>query len=296
MQALRTPDARFDNLSGFPYEPRYLFHGDLRMHYVDEGSRDGPVVLLLHGEPTWSYLYRKMIPVFLRAGCRVVAPDLFGFGRSDKPAARSDYSYQFHVDSLHHLLNTTALSNISLFCQDWGGLLGLRVVGEVPGRFARVVAANTFLPTGDLPLTEGFIRWREYSQKVPELHCGGVVRGGCVQTLPPDVIAACDAPFPDETYKAGARAFPMLVPATPNDPASPANRAAWEELRRWEKPFLTLFGDGDPVTRGGERYLQRRIPGAAGQPHAVIPTAGHFLQEDQGEAVADRVVAFMKNS
>ncbi len=295
MQILRTPDERFANLPGFPFAPHYVEipSGDgarLRVHYVDEGPADADPVLCLHGEPSWSYLYRKMIPVITAAGHRVVAPDLVGFGRSDKPAERSDYSYQRHVDWLRATVETLDLRRITLVCQDWGGLLGLRLVGEHPDRFARVVAANTFLPTGDGTPSEAFLAWRAFSQKVPVFPTGQILQGATVTELPSAVVAAYDAPFPDESYKSGARQFPLLVPIAPDDPAGPANRAAWQVLERFEKPFLTAFSDGDPVTRGGDVAFQQRIPGARGQQHVTIAGGGHFLQEDCGEELA-RVVA-----
>lgn len=294
MQSLRTPDAAFENLPGYPFAPHHVDVGDgLRMHYVDEGPRDGRVVLLLHGEPSWSYLYRKMIPVLTKAGLRAVAPDLVGFGKSDKPTPRTEYTYARHVAWLVRAIESLELRDVTLFCQDWGGLLGLRIVGEHPGRFARVVAANTFLPTGDLPMPDAFLAWRTFSQTVPEFPTGAIVEKGCARPISPEVRAAYDAPFPDETYKEGARQFPTLVPASPDDPASPANRAAWEVLQRFDKPFLTLFGDKDPITRGADRLLQALIPGAAGQPHGTIANAGHFLQEDAGEELAEHVVRFV---
>jgi haloalkane dehalogenase len=295
LQILRTPDERFANLPGFPFAPHYVEipSGDgarLRVHYVDEGPADADPVLCLHGEPSWSYLYRKMIPVITAAGHRVVAPDLVGFGRSDKPAERSDYSYQRHVDWLRATVETLDLRRITLVCQDWGGLLGLRLVGEHPDRFARVVAANTFLPTGDGTPSEAFLAWRAFSQKVPVFPTGQILQGATLTELPSGVVAAYDAPFPDESYKSGARQFPLLVPIAPDDPAGPANRAAWQVLERFEKPFLTAFSDGDPVTRGGDVAFQQRIPGARGQQHVTIAGGGHFLQEDCGEELA-RVVA-----
>jgi haloalkane dehalogenase len=289
MEVLRTPDDRFTNLPGYPFAPHYIDADGLRVHYVDEGPRSAPV-LLLHGEPSWSYLYRKMIGVISAAGHRCIAPDLVGFGRSDKPAARADYTYQHHVDWMRRVVEGLDLRNITLVCQDWGGLIGLRLVAEHPDRFARVVAANTFLPTGDVAPGQAFFAWREYSQTTPNFHVGGIVKGGCATALSPAVIAAYDAPFPDDRYKAGARQFPLLVPATPDDPAAPANRAAWEVLRRLTKPFLTAFSDTDPVTAGGDRIFQREIPGCAGQPHTTITGAGHFLQEDKGEDLARVVV------
>ncbi len=292
-EVLRTPDERFAGLPGYTFQPRYLDVDGLRIHTVDEGSREAAPVLLLHGEPSWSYLYRTMIPVLTAAGHRAVAPDLVGFGRSDKPARREDYTYQRHVDWMRATVEALDLRGITLVCQDWGGLIGLRLVAEMPGRFARVVAANTFLPTGDHDPGPAFHRWRRYSQETPRFHAGGIVRGGCVTPLSPEVVAAYDAPFPDDRHLAGARQFPILVPVTPDDPAAGPNREAWEELRRWTRPFLCAFSDQDPITRGADRVFRRLVPGAEGQPHTVIENAGHFLQEDQGERLAAVLVDFM---
>jgi haloalkane dehalogenase len=293
MDALRTPDERFAGLPGYPFAPHYVEVDGLRIHHLDEGPRHGEVVLMLHGEPSWSYLYRKMIPVITAAGHRAVAPDLVGFGRSDKPAARVDYTYERHVAWMRGLVESLDLRDVTLVCQDWGGLIGLRLVAEMEGRFARVVAANTFLPTGDQDPGEAFRAWQSYSQTVPDFHAGGIVKGGCVTELPPEVIAAYNAPFPDDSYKQGARQFPLLVPTRPDDPASAANRRAWEVLTRWDRPVLTAFGDSDAITRGADRVLQKLIPGAAGQPHTTLTGAGHFLQEDRGEELAQVVIDFM---
>ena len=295
MEVLRTPDDRFHNLSGYPFAPQYVDVGGLRIHYVDEGPPEAAPILLLHGEPSWSYLYRKMIPILADAGHRCIAPDLVGFGRSDKPAAREEYTYQRHVDWMRGLIEALALREITLMCQDWGGLIGLRLVAEDADRFARVVAANTFLPTGDVPPGPAFQMWREYSQTTPRLHVGGIVKGGCATEISEAVVAAYDAPFPDDRYTAGARQFPMLVPISPDDPAAPANRAAWNALRRWTKPFLTAFSDADPVTQGADRILQSEIPGAQGQPHTTLTGAGHFLQEDRGEELARVVDRFVRH-
>jgi len=292
MEALRTPDDRFAALPGYAFGPHYVDADGLRIHYVDEGPRPAYPVLMLHGEPSWSYLYRKMIPIITAAGYRAVAPDLVGFGRSDKPTRRTDYTYQRHVDWMCGLIERLDLHHITLVCQDWGGLIGLRLAAEHPERFARVVAANTFLPTGDTPPGPAFLAWQKFSQETPEFPVGSIVRGGCVTTLDAGVIAAYDAPFPDETYKAGARQFPMLVPTTPDDPAAIPSRKAWEVLSHWTKPFLTAFSDGDPITAGADKILQQAIPGASGQPHTTITGGGHFLQEDQGEALAGCVVDF----
>ena len=299
MQTLRTPDERFVGLSGFDFDPHYAEvadgdGGSLRVHYLREGARDAPVVLLMHGEPSWSYLYRKMIPVLTGAGLQVVAPDLVGFGRSDKPAARGDYSFARHVEWMRELLfDRLDLRDATLVGQDWGGLIGLRLVGEHPRRFARVVAANTFLPTGDRSPGEAFFAWQRFSQEVEVFPTGGIVKGGCVKDVPDDVPAAYDAPFPDESYKAGARAFPMLVPSRPDDPAHDDNVAAWVGLAAFDRPFLCAFSDGDPITRGADRNLKERIAGAQGQPHTTIVGGGHFLQEDGGEELAQVVVSFV---
>jgi haloalkane dehalogenase len=293
MDVLRTPDDCFADLPDYDFAPRYADVDGLRVHFVDEGERDAAPVLMMHGEPSWSYLYRKMVPVVARAGHRVLAPDLVGFGRSDKPASREDYTYQRHVDWMRGLLlETLALRDITLVCQDWGGLIGLRLVAEHPERFARVVAANTLLPTGDQPAGDAFMAWRKFSQEVPEFPVGRILQGATRTELSPEVMAAYDAPFPDESYKAGARQFPLLVPITPDDPAAPANRAAWESLRSFDKPFLTAFSDGDPITSAfADTFLE--IPGTKGQPHTTIRGGGHFLQEDCGEDLAQVVVDFI---
>ncbi|SFF02987.1 haloalkane dehalogenase [Blastococcus tunisiensis] len=292
MEILRTPDERFADLPDFPYEPRYVeVDGGLRVAYVEDGPADGETVLLLHGEPSWSFLYRTMIPVLAGAGLRVVAPDLVGFGRSDKPAAREDYSYAGHVGWMREaLFERLDLRDVTLVCQDWGGLIGLRLVAENPDRFARVVVANTGLPTGDQKMSDAFLAWQRFSQESPQFQIGRIVGNGTVGGLTPDVVAAYDAPFPDDSYTAGARVFPALVPTRPDDPAAAANRAAWEVLSRWDKPFLTAFSDGDPITGGGERVFQKLVPGAHGMSHTTLPGGGHFLQEDVGPELA-RVVA-----
>ena len=301
MKTLRTPDERFSSLPDFPYAPHYEEVGDgdggtLRVHYLQEGDPDAPVVLLMHGEPSWSYLYRKMIPVLTAERLQIVAPDLVGFGRSDKPSERSDYTYARHVEWMRELLfDHLGLTDITLVGQDWGGLIGLRLVGEHPGRFARVVAANTFLPTGDSPPGDAFFNWQRFSQEVEVFPTGFIVNSGCGTDLLPEVQAAYDAPFPDESFKAGARAFPMLVPSSPDDPAHDANVAAWAGLATFPRPFLTAFGDSDPITKGSDRALQERIAGAKGQPHTTIVGGGHFLQEDRGEDLARVVAAFVRS-
>jgi haloalkane dehalogenase len=295
MEKLRTPDDRFASLPGYPFAPHYVEvpdgeGGELRVHYVDEGPADADPVLLLHGEPSWSFLYRKMIPVITAAGHRAIAPDLVGFGRSDKPSKRDDYTYQRHVDWMRAVLEQLDLRNITFVGQDWGGLIGLRLVAEHPDRFARVVAANTFLPTGDRDPGDAFLAWQKFSQETPAFPVGRIVNGGCVTELSEDVIAAYDAPFPDETYKEGARQFPLLVPTSPSDPAAEPNRRAWEVLSKFDQPFLTAFSDSDPITGGADRVLQESIPGAKGRPHTTLTVWGHFLQEDVGEELARVIV------
>ncbi len=289
---LRTPDERFSDLPGYDFAPHYTDVDGLRVHHLDEGPRDAAPVLMLHGEPSWSYLYRHMVPVLTGAGLRAVAPDLVGFGRSDKPTDRRAYSYQGHVDWMASWLEAVDLSGITLICQDWGSLIGLRLVAEHPDRFARVVVANGFLPTADRRTPPAFHVWRAFALHSPVLPVGRIVDVGCRRKLTREERAAYDAPYPSAAYKAGARAFPALVPTSPDDPAVPANRAAWDELGRWEKPFLTLFGAGDPILGRADRPLQQHVPGAQGQPHDRLP-GGHFVQEDQGTEIARRVAAWI---
>jgi haloalkane dehalogenase len=299
METLRTPDRCFEGLPGYEWAAHYADvpdqdGGTLRMHYLDEGPPDGLTVLLLHGEPSWSYLYRHMIPVLAGAGLRAVAPDLVGFGRSDKPTPRSEYTFARHVEWTRSLLfDHLDLTRVNLVCQDWGGLIGLRLVGEHPDRFARVVVANSYLPTGDSPPGEAFLNWLRFSQEVDVFPAGTIVNFGCTTDLSPEVVAAYDAPFPDQTYAEGARQFPKLVPVSPDDPAAEANRAAWKVLETFDKPVLTAFSDGDPITAGSDKVLQARIPGAKGQPHTTIAGGGHFLQEDRGPQLAEVVVGFV---
>ena len=298
MKILRTPDERFENLPDYPFEPNYLEvpdgqGGNLRIHYLDEGPKDtGSTVLLMHGEPSWSYLYRKMIPIIIEAGHRAVAPDLVGFGKSDKPASRDDYTYNRHVDWMLAWLEKAGLKNITLFCQDWGSLIGLRLVGARPELFDRVIVGNGGLPAGGGQVSEAFLNWQKFSQTVEVFEPGNIMRNA-LKNPTPEIIGAYNAPFPDQSYVEGARIFPSLVPTSDDDPAVPANQKAWEVLSKFEKPFLTTFSDGDPVTAGGEKNLQARIPGAEGQPHTTIKDAGHFLQEDKGEELAGVIVDFI---
>ena len=296
MQVLRTPEACFDKLPDYPFAPNYVSVDGLRMHYVDTGPRDGAVMLLLHGEPSWSFLYRHMIPPLAAAGFRVIAPDLVGFGKSDKPARVDAYSYAGHVRWMTSFVEALDLEAITLFCQDWGSLIGLRVAAEHQHRFARIALGNGGLPTGDETLPRAFLVWRAFARLSPWFPIGRIIDKGTVSELSPAVRAAYDAPFPSARYKAGARAFPMLVPTAPDDPASAANRAAWEVFCRWEKPFLTCFSNRDPITRGGERVWQERVPGARHGAHVRIRNAGHFLQEDQGPELAGLLIDFARNA
>ena len=330
MKSVRTPEERFENLPGYPFDPNYLQipAGDgeeLRMHYLDEGPRDGEVILCLHGQPTWSYLYRKMIPVLVDSGYRVIAPDLIGFGKSDKPASRSDYTYANHVAWLSSLISGLEITDLTLICQDWGGLLGLRTLTEHPDWFARAVVANTGLPdakgipdemaapmramlaeTPALPIPEmfeklranengvGFMYWIKYCAEYPDLDIAAVVNGSSGENMTADEIRAYESPFPDDTFKQGARQFPSLVPIFPDDPAIPGNREGWKVLEAFNKPLITIFGDSDPVSQGGHKRFQNSVPGARGQKHQILEGVGHFLQEEIGEQFAALIVDFCK--
>jgi haloalkane dehalogenase len=291
---LRTDESRFAAVPGFPYEPAYAEVGGLRMAYVSAGPADGPVALLLHGEPTWSFLYRKVLPVLADAGIRAVAPDLVGFGRSDKPPAAA-HSYAAHVEWVRALaFDVLDLRDVTVVGQDWGGLIGLRVAAENDDRVARVVAANTGLPTGEHGMPAEWWAFRRAVEKAPELDVGRFVQSGCRTRLPDEVRAAYDAPFPDESYKAGPRVMPGLVPVSLEDPAAPANLAAWQALRSWRKPFLCAFSDGDPITGPMAPVLRSWVPGAEGLDHPTIEGAGHFLQEDAGGRLGEEIAAFMR--
>jgi haloalkane dehalogenase len=293
LEFVRTPDERFADLPDWPYEPRYVDVDGLRMAYVDEGPADGRTVLLLHGEPTWGYLYRRMLPTLTAAGLRAVVPDLIGFGRSDKPTARESYTYAGHVAWLRSFVEQLDLRDIVLFGQDWGGLLGLRLAAEHPDRFDRLVAANTFLPDG-APAGEGFLQWQAASQAMAFLDAGKLLqRATLARTLSDGEVDAYRAPFPSEEYMAGARQFPVLVPTGPDDPAVPANRAAWAVLEQWERPVLTLWAPDDVVLGRLQDTLVKRIPGAAGQPHQTFSPAGHFIQDDVGEQLAKAIVDWL---
>jgi haloalkane dehalogenase len=318
MGVLRTPDERFAGLPDYPFEPRYVqVETDgivpVRMHYVDAGPMDGPVVLLLHGQPTWSFLYRKVIGALTAAGLRAIAPDNIGFGRSDKLTERTDYTFGRHIDWLHSLVTGLDLRDVTLVVQDWGGPIGLSVLARDPDRFARVVATNTILHTGD-PALAGKLAWANYGvgdgrvmleerlldyvlyfQRAPDI-VPSLLLNTVSGPLPSNVLAAYDAPFPDRSYKAGLRQLTALVPLTRNDPGAAIGRATMAALERWERPFLTAYSDGDPSTRGWDAVFRERVPGAAGQDHTTITGAAHFVQEQQGEQLGDVIVGFVRNA
>jgi haloalkane dehalogenase len=303
MTALRTPDDRFAGLEAWPYEPRYVDVGDgLRMHYVDEGPRTAAPVLLTHGEPTWGYLYRKLIPGLVAAGQRVVVPDLIGFGRSDKPGERNAYTYVRHVEWTGALLRALDLRDVVLFGQDWGALIFLVHVAGEPDRFAGVVAANTALPDPDVRVEDlppeavaPFLSWLQWSQEREELRPSEVVGGDSPlnQThhrLTDSERTGYDAPYPDESYRAGARQFPLIVPLDDTDPPASMLRAAWAGLERYNRPFVTAFADQEDVTRFFEPLFQERVPGARGRAHQTIPNAGHFLQEHAPDRLVEIIL------
>jgi haloalkane dehalogenase len=298
MRILRTPDERFANLPGFPYAPRYAeVPGGLRMAYVEAGPSDGEPVVLLHGEPSWSFLYRHVMRELAAAGLRAIAVDLVGFGRSDKPADLDEHTYARHVEWTRALLlDALGLSRMTVVGQDWGGLIGLRIAAEHPDGVARIVAANTGLPSGDIPMPEVWHRFKDAVLKAPTLDIARLVQAGCRTELPKEVLAAYDAPFPDESYKAGPRAMPGLVPITPDDPAAPANRAAWQILTTLDRPFLVAFSDSDPITGGMAPILRKSLAGASGLRHPVITGAGHFLQEDAGAELGREIAAFVTST
>ncbi len=291
MPVMRTPDERFQNLPDFPFQPHYVDINGLRIHYINEGL--GDVILCLHGEPSWSYLYRKMVPILSR-NHRVLAMDFVGFGRSDKFTERSEYSFQMHHDTVVGFINALGLEQITLVVQDWGGLIGLTVASEMPERFARLVIMNTGLPTGDEPMGRGFMRWREFAASSSDLPIGLVIQNGTAKReLKPEILTAYESPFPDVTYKAGAMAFPLLVPIRHDDPGAAEMRSTREALSKWRKPVLVMFSDKDPITRGGDIFFRAIIPSAKDQPEIVIHDAGHFLQEDKGEEIAQYIVDFI---
>jgi haloalkane dehalogenase len=289
---LRTPEERFAAIPDFPYPPSYVEVDDgLRMAYVTDGPPDGPTVVLLHGEPTWSFVWRQVIPVLAGAGLRVVAPDLVGFGRSDKPGDVADHSYARHVEWVRRaLFDVLDLRDVTLVGHDWGGLVGLRLLAEHGDRLAAFAATNTGLPTGDLPMPDVWLRFRAAVRSAPILDIGRLVASGCLARPAEAVLAAYDAPFPDESYKAAPRAMPDLVPTTPDDPAAPANRTAWQRLSTWDRPFLVAFSDRDPITGAVAPLLAATVPGARA---VTIAGAGHFVQEDAGPSLAAALVEFV---
>jgi haloalkane dehalogenase len=299
MEFLTTPAHCFAYLPNYPFSENYLEvdpSAGMKIHFVDEGEKDATLILMLHGEPSWSFLYRNMISRAADAGYRVIAPDLIGFGKSDKPVSQSSYTFASHLAWLEVFMKKLKLENINLICQDWGGLLGLRLVAKYPNKFSTVVAANTFLPTGDEGANDAFKKWQDFSQSVPEFPVGDVIQKATYKTLSKHIIDAYNAPFPSEEYKAGVRKFPLLVPTTANNVESENNRQAWLTLGEFNKPFLTAFSDSDPITKGAEKALQRRIPGCQGQNHVILTKGGHFLQEDVGHELIDTAIKFYKQN
>jgi len=298
MQIMMTPSNRFEDLEGYSFSANYKTVGNgLQMHYVDEGPKKAKeTLLLMHGEPSWSYLYRKMIPIFVKAGYRCIAPDLIGFGKSSKPRETTNYSYALHIKWITSLLHQLDLQNINFFGQDWGGLIGLRVLTAEPNRFKRIVVANTGMPTGDHKPSEAFSKWQAFSQTVKVFPFEKIMQNSTTTKLSRKVLSAYSAPFPHNNYMAGARIFPALVPTAPDNVESENNRMAWKVLMTWEKPLLTLFSDNDPITKGGERPFQKLVPGAKDQPHQIIEGGGHFLQEDKGKEIAAIMVDWIRKT
>lgn len=305
-EILKTPASAFDDIPDYPFQANWLEldhpeYGTVAMHYVDEGPRDGPVVLMLHGEPSWSFAYRKVIRAVVDAGYRAVAPDHIGFGKSDKLPRRQDYSYQYFVDCMVSLVTQLDLQQVFLLCQDWGGPIGLSTLSQMPQRFAGVVAANTLLPGCEAPPNgvapwpgELVANWVEVSRQADDLPVSAIIEGVSVTDLAAEVLAAYDAPFPDASYKAAVLEFPGLIPIAPDMAGVLENRATWQILEAYEKPFITAFSDQDPSTKGWEAVFRHRVAGAKGQPHIEIGPAGHFVQEEQPQALADCIVALVQ--
>ncbi len=293
----RTPDDCFSGLPEYHFQPHYLNipdtrFGTLRMHYLDEGCRSGKIVLLMHGQGCWSYLFRNMIPELVDAGFRVIAPDYIGFGRSDKLIDPEDYSFQNHVDWLTSFMKIMQFADITAYMFDWGGYFGLRIAAEHPEYFGRIVLTNTQLPKGDTQGAEWFINWRTQQFSLPKFPQGEMVNEGVTRKLAPEIIAAFDAPYPDESFKAAPRRFPMILPITPDDPAAPANQAAWQTLGKWEKPVLTLFTSSFAGTAMGPESIQDHLPGARGQAHALLDNTSFYAVEDAPVEIARHIIQF----
>ena len=301
MKVLRTPEKQFDTLIDWPYEPHYSEvpdgdGGTLRMHHVESGPSDAPTVLLLHGEPTWGFLYRHIMAGLADAGIRSLVPDQVGFGKSDKPSNQVDYTYERHVVWMQNWLDANTPEDIAFFGQDWGGLIGLRLVAANPKKFSGLVLSNTGLPDGSAAPTEAFMAWQKFSQTAKDFPIGNIVNGGCLTDLAPEVIDAYNAPFPDDSFKEGARIWPSLVPTSLENPSASSNQKAWETLKNFNKPVICAFSDQDPVTRGGEKAFISAVPGADGQPHTTVENAGHFIQEDQPDQVVRVLIDLIARS
>ena len=296
MKLLRTPEDGFENLVDFPFEANYIEVDGIRIHYIDEGPKDAEVVLLMHGEPSWSFLYRHMTPIISKGGFRTIAPDLVGFGKSDKPMEQTDHTYHKHVDWMTKWMIQLDLNHITLFCQDWGSLIGLRMAIENQERFDRIILSNGGLPTGVGMMSNAFLKWREFSRNSKEFDIGRIIQNGTVSDLTDDILRGYNAPFPDDSYQAGARIMPSLVPISRDDPEHKANKNAVKMFKEWHKPFLTAFSDSDPITKGGERLWHEHVPGAKDQPHTTIKGAGHFVQEDKGHEVANLIIDFIRKN